>query len=55
LNNVFIGVPCRLGCGGIEKIVELNLTDAELNELHISAENVRANTIRAQEILMAGV
>ncbi len=55
LNDVFIGVPCRLGCGGIEKIVELNLTDAELDELRISAENVRTNTNRAQEILMAGV
>ncbi|NJL62241.1 MAG: malate dehydrogenase [Methylacidiphilales bacterium] len=55
LNDVFIGVPCRLGCGGIEKIVELNLTGAELEELHLSAANVRTNTSRAQEILMAGV
>ncbi|NJR17384.1 MAG: malate dehydrogenase [Calothrix sp. CSU_2_0] len=55
LNDVFIGVPCRLGCGGIEKIVELNLTGAELEELYLSAANVRTNTSRAQEILMAGV
>ncbi|BAZ39024.1 malate dehydrogenase, NAD-dependent [Calothrix sp. NIES-4101] len=55
LNDVFIGVPCRLNCGGIEKIVQLKLTDIELEELHVSAANVRKNIDRAQEILMAGV
>lgn len=55
LDDVFIGVPCRLGCGGIEKIVELNLTEVELESLHASAAFVRANINRAHEILMSGV
>lgn len=41
LQDVFIGVPCRLGCGGIEQIVSLNLTDAELADLHKSADAVQ--------------
>lgn len=43
LNGIFIGVPCYLGYGGITKIVELDLTDAELAQLNISAQNVRKN------------
>ncbi|MBF2006576.1 MAG: malate dehydrogenase [Chlorogloeopsis fritschii C42_A2020_084] len=51
LNDVFIGVPCRLGCGGIADVLELNLTNEETAALHISAQSVRNNIERAQEIL----
>jgi malate dehydrogenase len=51
LNDIFIGVPTRLGCRGIEKIVELELTDAEHSALHRSAESVRQNVQKAQEML----
>ncbi|ARV62746.1 malate dehydrogenase [Nostocales cyanobacterium HT-58-2] len=54
LNDIFIGVPCRLGCGGIEKVVELHLSDAERDALHTSAQAVRNNITRAQEIF-AGI
>ncbi|TBR60949.1 malate dehydrogenase [Mastigocladus laminosus UU774] len=53
LENVAIGVPCRLGCGGIESVLELNLSEQETAALHKSAESVRKNIQRAQEILMA--
>ncbi|BAZ26243.1 malate dehydrogenase, NAD-dependent [Kalymmatonema gypsitolerans NIES-4073] len=53
LNDIFIGVPCRLGRSGIEKVVELNLSDAERNALHICAREVRKNLDRAQEIFAA--
>ncbi|MBD2358473.1 malate dehydrogenase [Tolypothrix sp. FACHB-123] len=53
LNDVFIGVPCRLSCGGIESVLELNITDEEKAALHISAQSVRQNIDRAQEILAA--
>lgn len=43
LNDIFIGVPCRLGCRGIETILEVKLTEAEQKSLHISAESVRQN------------
>lgn len=51
LKDIFIGVPIRLGCRGVEKVVELNLTDAERAALHSSAESVRKNIKRAQEML----
>ncbi len=41
LNDVFIGVPIILGKNGVEKIVELKLTEEELKALHQSAEEVR--------------
>jgi malate dehydrogenase len=53
LEDVVIGVPCRLGCGGIESILELNLSDSEQKALHTSAQSVRKNIERSQEILTA--
>ncbi|NEO26318.1 MAG: malate dehydrogenase, partial [Kamptonema sp. SIO4C4] len=37
LKDIFIGVPCRLGNQGVEKILELQLTEAEQTALHQSA------------------
>ncbi|AUT02194.1 malate dehydrogenase [Nostoc sp. CENA543] len=53
LKDVVIGVPCRLGSHGIESILELNLSDSEKEALHISAQAVRKNIERSQEILAA--
>jgi malate dehydrogenase len=53
LEDIFIGVPCRLGCGGIESILELSLSDEETNALHTSAQAVRKSIEKAQEILLA--
>jgi malate dehydrogenase len=41
LKDVFCGVPVLLGKGGVQKVIELKLTDAELAELKKSAEGVR--------------
>jgi malate dehydrogenase len=41
LNDLSIGVPCVLGANGIEKIVEISLTDAEKAKLTESAEGVK--------------
>jgi malate dehydrogenase len=43
LNDIFLGVPCRLGCRGVESILEVKLTQAEQQALHASAESVRRN------------
>lgn len=51
LQDIFIGVPCSLGCGGIAKVWELKLTDSELAALHASAKAVRQNVERAKEML----
>lgn len=41
INGVFAGVPVVLGQGGVEQIVELELTADELAALRASAEHVR--------------
>jgi malate dehydrogenase len=42
LNDISIGVPCIIGKNGIEKIVEIELTDAEKEKLVASAKGVDA-------------
>lgn len=37
IRDLYIGVPIKLGAGGVEQILELKLTDAELGELRKSA------------------
>ncbi len=41
INGVCVGVPVVLGAGGVEKVVELKLTEEELAALHRSAAAVR--------------
>jgi malate dehydrogenase len=41
LRDLFVGVPARLGSGGMEQVVELELTAEEKAALHKSAEAVR--------------
>ena len=41
LNDLCIGVPAILGKGGIEKIVEIELDEAEKNKMKESAEGVK--------------
>jgi malate dehydrogenase len=42
IRDVFCGVPCKLGRGGLERVIEIALTDAERAALLESAEAVRA-------------
>jgi len=42
LNDVFCGVPAKLGRAGIEEIVQLQLTDQERAALQVSAATVKA-------------
>ncbi len=39
--GIFLGVPCKLGEGGLQEIIEVDLTEAEANELANSADAVR--------------
>lgn len=41
LDNVFVGLPVKLGTKGIEEIFEIKLSDKELEELHVSAGHVK--------------
>ena len=41
IDGLYMGVPVKLGAGGIEEIVELDLTDEEQTALQASADAVR--------------
>jgi malate dehydrogenase len=41
IDNLFVGVPCKLGESGVEEIVEIDLTDDEKDQLQSSAGSVR--------------
>jgi len=41
IDGLYMGVPVKLGAGGIEEIVELDLSDEERQALEASAEAVR--------------
>ncbi len=43
LKDIFMGVPVQLGRQGVEKVVELKLTDAEIAALHTSAASIQEN------------
>jgi malate dehydrogenase len=42
ISDVYVGVPARLGRGGVEEIVELDLNEGELAALREAAEGIRA-------------
>lgn len=42
LTDVYCGVPCLLGRNGLERIIDISLTEAERAALHQSAEAVRS-------------
>ena len=50
INGLYVGVPCKLGAGGIEKIYEIKLTDEETEALHKSSGAVKelVDVIKAQ-------
>ncbi len=41
LSDLFVGVPVKLGAGGIEEVVELDLAQSEQEALKTSADSVR--------------
>ncbi len=41
ISDTYLGVPCKLGRGGVEEIIEVELTDEERAALKKSAEHVR--------------
>ncbi|MDC1141664.1 malate dehydrogenase [Planctomycetota bacterium] len=51
LQDSWQGVPCMLGANGIEKVIELTLTDDEKKLLEVSNEHVATNIGKAKELL----
>ena len=54
LNDLFIGVPARLGKNGIEEVIEVDLDDAEVALMNTSAEHVRTNLAALERLQEAG-
>ena len=50
IEDTFVGVPVRLGAGGVEEIIEVDLSEQELSALHASAGHVR-ETVQTWERL----
>lgn len=50
-NNVYVGVPCVVGRKGIEKIVELNLTDQEQKAFVECCDSIRKKMKIADSII----
>ena len=53
-SGIFFGVPVMMGIHGIEKIIELNMTDEEQADLNKSAEDVKKTCGEIYEILKNG-
>ena len=41
INNLFVGVPVKLGAGGVEEVIEFDLNDDELAALRKSADSLQ--------------
>lgn len=52
LKDVYIGLPAVLGREGVKKIVELKLSDDELNALKKSADSIRENIEAMKKLLV---
>jgi malate dehydrogenase len=51
VNGFYVGVPVLIGAGGVEKVVEIDLTAAEKKELEGSVEHVRELVEASQKFL----
>lgn len=51
LNDIFLGVPAWLGCRGVERVLELDLTESEHEALMKCAESVREGINQALEMI----
>jgi malate dehydrogenase len=49
LEDIYMGVPCLLGKGGVERILELEISEADRASLHKSAQEVRTGIAALQE------
>jgi malate dehydrogenase len=41
VNDLYVGVPCVLGAGGVERIVEIELDDAARQNFNVSVDAVK--------------
>lgn len=49
-SGLFLGVPCKLGAGGLIEILEVELTDDERQALNTSADAVRSTIAKLEGV-----
>ncbi len=52
ISDIYLGVPARLGAGGVQEIVELPLTSDELAALRAAADAVRLKTAELHDLAL---
>ena len=52
VSDVYLGVPARLGAGGVQEIIELPLTETERRNLYEAADAVRAKVAELAELVV---
>jgi malate dehydrogenase len=53
LRGLYVGVPVRIGAGGVEKVLEISLTDDEKKALAVSAQHVQELVEATAKVLAA--
>jgi len=53
ISGVYFGVPVVIGAGGVEKVVELKLSDKEKQEMQVSVSHVRELVTAMDKVLAA--
>ncbi len=51
VGGYFVGVPCILGAGGVEKVIEVDLSDEERKQFDASVEHVKELAGLAESVL----
>jgi malate dehydrogenase len=50
VDDLYVGVPCVLGAGGVERIVEIKLDDAARENFNLSVEAVKELLVACKQI-----
>jgi malate dehydrogenase len=53
ISGVYFGVPVVIGAGGVEKVVELKLSDKEKQEMQVSVSHVQELVTAMDKVLAA--
>src|SRR5215470_6113987 len=53
INGVYFGVPVQIGAGGIERVIELDLSEKEKQEMQVSVSHVQELVTAMDKVLAA--
>jgi malate dehydrogenase len=53
LRDLYVGVPVQIGAGGVERVIEIDLSPAEQEAVKVSAAHV-GELVEAMDRILAG-